>query len=103
MANSGEVCKYNGCRCDSNGSAKSVASAVRLDVRMLTIHTSGGAEMMRAAEKSAVETAQKLGLNPPLVLGVTVLTGAAMVSEVTGAPAFTSAISVSSFPLDFCV
>jgi hypothetical protein len=30
-----------------------------------------------------------------------VLTGAAVVSEVTGAPAFTSAISVSSFPLDF--
>ena len=54
--------------------AKSVASAVRLDVQMLTIHTSGGAEMMRAAEKSAQETARQSGRNAPLVLGVTVLT-----------------------------
>ena len=54
--------------------AKSVAAAVRLDVQMLTIHTSGGAEMMRAAEKSAQETARQSGRNAPLVLGVTVLT-----------------------------
>ncbi len=57
-----------------NTVAKSVASAVRLDVQMLTIHTSGGAEMMRAAEKSAQDTAKSLGLPAPLVLGVTVLT-----------------------------
>jgi orotidine-5'-phosphate decarboxylase len=57
-----------------NTVAKSVASAARLDVQMLTIHTSGGAEMMRAAEKSAQETAKSLGLPAPLVLGVTVLT-----------------------------
>ena len=57
-----------------NQVAKSVASAVRLDVQMLTIHTSGGSEMMRAAEKSAQETAVKLGRAAPLVLGVTVLT-----------------------------
>src|SRR5882724_1985940 len=54
--------------------AKSVASAVRLDVQMLTFHTSGGAEMMRAAEKAAQETARQSGRNAPLVLGVTVLT-----------------------------
>ena len=57
-----------------NTVAKSVASAVRLDVQMLTIHTSGGAEMMRAAEKSAQDTSKLLGLPVPLVLGVTVLT-----------------------------
>lgn len=57
-----------------NTVAKAVAAAVRLDVQMLTIHTSGGLEMMRAAEKSAVETAAALGRQPPLVLGVTVLT-----------------------------
>ena len=57
-----------------NTVAKSVASAVRLDVQMLTIHTSGGAEMMRAAEKSAQEIALQSGRNAPLVLGVTVLT-----------------------------
>ena len=54
--------------------AKAVASAVQLDVQMLTIHTGGGSEMMRAAEKSAQESAKKLGRNAPLVLGVTILT-----------------------------
>ena len=57
-----------------NTAAKAVASAVRLDVQMLTIHTSGGLEMMRAAEKSAQDTAKSLGRPSPLVLGVTVLT-----------------------------
>jgi orotidine-5'-phosphate decarboxylase len=57
-----------------NTVAKAVASAVRLDVQMLTLHTSGGGEMMRAAENSAQDTAKSLGLQPPLVLGVTVLT-----------------------------
>ena len=57
-----------------NTVARAVAAAVRLDVQMLTIHTSGGSEMMRAAEKSAHDTAKTLGLSAPLVLGVTVLT-----------------------------
>lgn len=57
-----------------NTVAKAVASAVRLDVQMLTIHTSGGAEMMRAAQHSAEQTASQSGRNAPLVLGVTVLT-----------------------------
>jgi len=57
-----------------NTVAKAVASATRLDVQILTIHTSGGLEMMRAAEASAQQTANQAGLNAPLVLGVTVLT-----------------------------
>jgi len=57
-----------------NTVAKAVASAVRLDVQMLTIHTSGGAAMMKAAEESARTTAEACGWPPPLVLGVTVLT-----------------------------
>jgi len=57
-----------------NTVAKAVAAATRLDLQMLTIHTSGGGEMMRAAEKSAQDTAKSLGLAAPLVLGVTVLT-----------------------------
>jgi orotidine-5'-phosphate decarboxylase len=57
-----------------NTVAKAVASATRLDVQMLTIHTSGGLEMMRAAEESAQQTALQSGRNAPLVLGVTVLT-----------------------------
>jgi len=57
-----------------NTVAKAVASAVRLDVQMLTLHASGGGEMMRAAEKSAQDTANSVGRSAPLVLGVTVLT-----------------------------
>ena len=57
-----------------NTVAKAVASAVRLDVQMLTIHTGGGLAMMQAAEESAQKTAAQAGLDAPLVLGVTVLT-----------------------------
>jgi orotidine-5'-phosphate decarboxylase len=57
-----------------NTVAKAVTSAVHLDVQMLTIHTSGGSEMMRAAEESAQTSAREVGKEPPLVLGVTVLT-----------------------------
>lgn len=57
-----------------NTVAKAVASAVRLDVQMLTIHAGGGLEMMRAAQHAAEQTASQSGRNPPLVLGVTVLT-----------------------------
>lgn len=52
----------------------SVAAATRLNVQMLTVHCSGGSEMLKAAEDSAQETARTLGVEPPLVLGVTVLT-----------------------------
>ena len=57
-----------------NTVAKAVAAATRLDVQMLTVHTSGGSEMMRAAEESAQQTASQSGRVAPLVLGVTVLT-----------------------------
>jgi orotidine-5'-phosphate decarboxylase len=54
--------------------AKAVESAVRLDVQMLTIHTSGGSAMVAAAEKAAQDTASRLARPAPLILGVTVLT-----------------------------
>ena len=57
-----------------NTVAKAVAAATRLDVQMLTIHISGGLEMMQAAEQSAQNAARSAGRAAPLVLGVTVLT-----------------------------
>lgn len=57
-----------------NTVARAVAAATRLDVQMLTVHTSGGSAMMQAAEAAAQETARELNRPPPLVLGVTVLT-----------------------------
>ena len=52
-----------------NTVAKAVASAARLNVQMLTVHASGGTEMLRAAQAAAEDTE-----SPPLILGVTVLT-----------------------------
>ena len=52
-----------------NTVAKAVESLAPLPIGMLTLHTSGGREMMAAAQKAAAQT--KPGL---LLLGVTVLT-----------------------------
>jgi orotidine-5'-phosphate decarboxylase len=47
---------------------------VRLGARMMTIHTSGGAEMMARAAETAGAEAGRLGVAKPILLGVTVLT-----------------------------
>ena len=57
-----------------NTVAKAVEAATRMGVQMLTIHTCGGADMMRAAEESAQKAAGQSTGSAPLVLGVTVLT-----------------------------
>lgn len=71
-----------------NTVASAVKSAVLLSVPpmktqnfaplyMLTVHTSGGAEMLEAAAKAAKEQAKKLKVKAPLIVGVTVLTSQA--------------------------
>src|SRR5436190_1758898 len=45
-----------------NTVAKAVGSAAALDVQMLTIHLSGGAEMIRAAAQAGPKSMQLLGV-----------------------------------------
>ena len=52
-----------------NTVARAVAAAARLPIKMLTLHTAGGRDMMRRAVQAQVEAAPHLRL-----LGVTVLT-----------------------------
>ncbi|MBS3910147.1 MAG: orotidine-5'-phosphate decarboxylase [Actinobacteria bacterium] len=46
----------------------------RMGADMTTVHTMGGVEMMRAAARAVRESALELGVKPPILLGVTVLT-----------------------------
>lgn len=57
-----------------NTIANAVRQAVRLKVKMLTLHILGGREMIVAAVKSAKEESRKLKFKRPLLIGVTVLT-----------------------------
>lgn len=54
--------------------AGSVRAATGLGVRMMTLHASGGLDMMRAAAAEAAETAEALRIERPILVGVTVLT-----------------------------
>ena len=57
-----------------NTVAKAVKSLMPLAPLMMTIHTSGGGEMMSKAAKAAAEAAADLGCACPLMIGVTILT-----------------------------
>lgn len=57
-----------------NTVAGAVRSLAPLGVDILTIHTQGGENMMRAAVDSAFEAAAKLAIKPPKIIGVTILT-----------------------------
>jgi orotidine-5'-phosphate decarboxylase len=49
-------------------------AAVRSGAWMFNIHASGGSEMMVAAKEASGKEADRLGVEPPLILAVTVLT-----------------------------
>jgi orotidine-5'-phosphate decarboxylase len=57
-----------------NTVAEACREAVRLKVEMLTIHASGGSEMMQAAAQAVAEESKRLRISKPWVMGVTVLT-----------------------------
>ena len=57
-----------------NTVSKAVAAATRSGAFLMNLHASGGEEMMRAAGEASKEVASMLGVDPPKLLAVTVLT-----------------------------
>ncbi len=57
-----------------NTVAGAVSAAVGHGAAMMTLHTSGGSEMMRRAADTAAKAAEAAGRPRPLLLGVTILT-----------------------------
>ncbi len=57
--------------------AAAVAQLVRPNVHIINVHALGGLEMMRAAIDAAGERAATLGMTPPHVFAVTILTSIA--------------------------
>ena len=57
-----------------NTVAGAVRSALRHGVQMMTVHASGGRDMMARAAEAARETAEAEKVERPLLLGVTILT-----------------------------
>ena len=57
-----------------NTVAHGVSSLTRLGANLITIHGHGGPVMMKAAVEAARESAEKLGIERPKLLAITVLT-----------------------------
>ena len=57
-----------------NTVSEAVKAVVPYQPAMITLHATGGSDMLKAAVGSSHEVAASLGLEPPLLLGVTVLT-----------------------------
>lgn len=57
-----------------NTVADAAAAATSLGVDFFDVHASGGSAMMRAAVEASREEAERLGITPPRVLAITVLT-----------------------------
>ncbi|HKV16698.1 MAG TPA: orotidine-5'-phosphate decarboxylase [Reyranella sp.] len=71
-----------------NTVAGGIRAVVELEPTFITIHTAGGAAMMKAAAEAAAAEAKRLGVARPRLLGVTVLTSLDKSDlEATGIPA----------------
>jgi len=57
-----------------NTVARAAEVATKLGVYIFNVHTSGGYEMMKVTAEAAKKTSLALGINKPLILGVTLLT-----------------------------
>lgn len=57
-----------------NTVARAAEVAAKLGVYIFNVHTSGGYETMKAAAEATKKTSLALGINKPLILGVTLLT-----------------------------
>ena len=57
-----------------NTVAGAARAAARMGVWMFNVHATGGSAMMRAAADAAADEAHRLGMETPLIIGVTVLT-----------------------------
>lgn len=57
-----------------NTVAKAIHALMPLKPSIMTIHTSGGAAMMKAAAQAATKAAQAVGCPRPIIVGVTILT-----------------------------
>ncbi len=64
-----------------NTVSNAVRQAVRLNVKMMTLHISGGREMLKRAQEAAKEEARFLKIERPLLIGVTVLTSQPSTAE----------------------
>jgi orotidine-5'-phosphate decarboxylase len=81
-----------------NTVATAISAATSLGVWMVNVHAAGGVKMMRAAKEAAVETAQREGRQPPLVIAVTVLTsldGAALAETGVQRPLLDQVVSLA--------
>lgn len=57
-----------------NTVAKAIAATAGIDTFMMTVHTAGGRDMLRAALDSSMDVAATTGKERPMIVGVTVLT-----------------------------